>query len=66
MPEKNSFIRHIQQQYIEDGLCERDATLETIETYKQIRAEIRTGADAKTILMDYGFGDEFWGVYYES
>lgn len=52
-------IKKLKRDYMETGLSEREASNEAIETYKQIRAEIRAGGDARTVLADYKLGPEW-------
>lgn len=55
----NKLIQKLVKDYMETGLGAREAHLEALETYKDIRSDIRSGSDAKTVLADYKLGDEF-------
>jgi len=55
----NKLIEKLKTDYMETGLSRREALNEAVETYKQIRGCIMGGEDARTVLADYGLGDEF-------
>lgn len=55
----NAIIKELVKQYSCEGMTDKEAHLEALETYKEIKAEIRAGADAREVLMDYGLEIDF-------
>lgn len=55
----NKIVTQLVKDYMVTGLGAREAHLEALETYKEIRAEIRSGSNAQEVLADYGLGEEF-------